>query len=107
MRTVETSITRMPEVQKSTYYLAGESLSAVKESPFPEVLKKKGFNVLLLIDPIDEYVIAQLREFDGKKLVCVSKEGLELEATEEEKKAREDEAARFGDPCKDTLLRER
>ncbi|KZT34843.1 HSP90-domain-containing protein [Sistotremastrum suecicum HHB10207 ss-3] len=81
-------ITRLPEIQKSIYYLTGESLSS------------KGFEVLLLVDPIDEYAVTQLKEFGGKKLVCVSKERLELEETEEEEKEREEEAKQFDDLCK-------
>merc|ERR1712020_27578 len=91
---------RMKENQKSIYYITGETKSAVEASPFLEGLKKKGYEVLYMVDPIDEYAIQQLREYDDKKLVCASKDGLDLEKTEEEKKKEEEEVKAFEALCK-------
>ncbi|CAB4394625.1 HSP90-domain-containing protein [Rhizophagus irregularis] len=93
-------VTRMPEKQKDIYYITGENRQAVENSPFVEVLRKKGYEVLLMTDPIDEYSVSQLKEYDGKKLVCITKEGLELDDDEEEKKKREEESKEFDDLCK-------
>jgi len=84
-------ISRMKENQKHIYYITGESKAAVEKSPFLEGLKSRGFEVLYMCDPIDEYAIQQLKDYDDKKLICATKEGLELEMTEEEKKAAEEE----------------
>jgi len=93
-------IQRMKEEQKSVFYITGESKASVAASPFMEGLKKRGLEVLYLVDPIDEYMVQQLKEYDGKKLVSITKEGLELEESEDEKKKKEEEKARFEPLCK-------
>merc|ERR1712087_493673 len=93
-------VERMKDDQKAIYYIAGESKAGVEASPFLEALKKRDLEVLFLVDPIDEYAVQQLREYDGKKLMCVTKEGLDLGLTEDEKKAAEEEKAAFEGLCK-------
>ena len=93
-------VARMKEGQNSIFYITGESKAAVASSPFLEALRKRGYEVLYLVDPIDEYMVQQLKEYDGKKLVSCTKEGLELEDTEDEKKRQEEEKARFEPLCK-------
>lgn len=87
MVTFKEYIENMHEEQKSIYYITGESKKAVENSPFIEKCKKRNYEVLYLTDPIDEYCVQQLKEYDGKSLVCVTKEGLKFEESEEEKQS--------------------
>jgi len=93
-------ITRMKDGQQSIFYITGESKAAVAASPFLEGLRKRGLEVLYLTDPIDEYMVQQLKDYDGKKLVSCTKEGLELDNTEDEKKKQEELKAKFEPLCK-------
>merc|ERR1712227_896714 len=93
-------VSRMPAEQEDIYYVTGESKKAVESSPFLEKLKKKGYEVLFMVDPIDEYAVQQLKEFEGKKLVCATKEGLKINETEDEKKTFEEQKAATEGLCK-------
>merc|ERR1712216_260308 len=95
-----TEIAENKEDQKDIYYITGEARKAVENSPFIERLKKKGYEVLYMCDPIDEYAVQQLKEYDGKKLVCCTKEGLKLEMSEDEKKQAEEQKAQFESLCR-------
>jgi len=93
-------VARMKENQKDIYYITGESKDVVSTSSFVERLKKRGFEVVYMTEPIDEYVVQQLKEFDGKNLVSITKEGLELPEDEEEKKKSEADKEKFSGLCK-------
>jgi len=93
-------VSRMPADQSDIYYVTGESKKIVETSPFIEKLKKKGYEVLYMIDPIDEYAVQQLKEFESKKLVCATKEGLKLSESEDEKKTFEEQKAATEGLCK-------
>ncbi|KAJ7295932.1 hypothetical protein O6H91_Y154900 [Diphasiastrum complanatum] len=93
-------VTRMKEGQKDIYYITGETKKAVENSPFLEKLKRKGYEVLFMVDAIDEYAVGQLKEYDGKKLVSATKEGLKIDESEEEIKKKEEKKAKFESLCK-------
>ncbi|KAH0514065.1 Heat shock protein HSP 90-alpha [Microtus ochrogaster] len=92
--------TRMKENQKHIYFITGETKDQVANSAFVERLRKHGLEVIYMIEPIDEYCVQQLKEFEGKTLVSVTKEGLELPEDEEEKKKQEEKKAKFENLCK-------
>jgi len=100
MTSLEDYVGRMDDKQAGIYYITGETKRAVETSPFLEKLKKKGYEVLYMIDPIDEYCVQQLKEFDGKKLLSATKEGLQLEEDEDEKKAFEEAKSQTEGLCK-------
>ncbi|CEF61200.1 Heat shock protein HSP 90-alpha 1 [Strongyloides ratti] len=93
-------VERMKEGQNAIYFITGESIEIVSKSSFVERLVRKGYEVIYMCDPIDEYCIAQLKEYDGKKLVSITREGLELPEDEEDKKKFEEAKVEYEKLCK-------
>jgi molecular chaperone HtpG len=92
-------VARMPEGQDKIYYITADSFLAAKNSPHLELLRKKGIEVLLLSDRVDEWLTAHLQEFDGKSLVSAAKGDLDLggiESEDERKSQEETEKAAEG-----------
>ena len=100
MTSLKDYVSRMKEGQKNIYFITGENKESVQNSAFVERLRKRGYEVLYMIDPIDEYAVQQLKEYEGKTLTAVTKEGLELPEDEEEKKKQEEDKAKYENLCK-------
>jgi len=106
---LEDYISRMQEGQKAIYYIAADSFSTAKNSPHLEIFRKKGIEVLLLSDPIDEWLTTHLNEFEGKPLASVNKGELDLEPAKEdegeESKPKKKRAKRGEKEFKDIVIR--
>ena len=97
---------RMKEGQDKIYYLAGENIKSLRNSPYLEQLQKRGYEVLFMTEAIDEYMVQSFKDFKDKKLVDITKEELDFAETDEEKKEREELESSFKDLCdfvKETL----
>merc|ERR1711874_567491 len=100
MTSLDDYVSRMDDKQPGIYYVTGESKRSVETSPFLEMLKKKGYEVIYMVDPIDEYCVQQLKEYEGKKLISATKEGLKFDEDDDEKKAFEEAKQKTEALCK-------
>merc|ERR1712147_253565 len=100
MTSLDDYVSRMDDKQPGIYYVTGESKRSVETSPFLERLKKKGYEVIYMVDPIDEYCVQQLKEYEGKKLISATKEGLKFDENDDEKEAFEEAKKKTEGLCK-------
>ena len=84
-------VKNMSDTQKQIYFISGESMKSVEDSPYMENIREKGYDILFLTDPIDEYITQHLKDFDGKQFVDISREGLDLGENKDEKEKTEKE----------------
>jgi molecular chaperone HtpG len=90
LTTLKEYVERMKEGQNEIYYLTGESRSVVENSPHLEAVKEKGYEVLYLIEPVDELLVQSLMDYEGKRLKSLGKGTIKLGSEEEQKKAQEE-----------------
>ncbi len=90
MTSLEEYVGRMKESQKSIFFMTGDSLSQITNSPYLEKLKEKSYEVLLLVDPVDEWVTENLKDYKGKAMQSIAKSGLDLDSADEKEKKEED-----------------
>jgi len=97
-------VSRMKEGQNKIYYVTAQSHTAAANSPHLEIFRKKGIEVLLLSDRVDEWMLSHLREFDGKSLASIAKGGLDLEAlADEDDKKHQEEVSEAAKPVVERL----
>lgn len=92
-------VSRMPETQKEIYYLIGDRKEGIDSNPLLEAFRSKGYEVLLMTDPIDEFMMSSLTEFSEKKFHDISRGDVDFEKTEDEKKAEESSKSEFKGLC--------
>ena len=90
MITLKEYVENMKEKQKNIYYITGESIKSLQDSPFIEQCKKLNYEVLFMVDPIDEYCMQKIKDYNGKSFVCLTKEGIKFEDNEDDNKSWEE-----------------
>lgn len=92
-------IDSMKEGQTNIYYITGESVSSLQNSPFLDYFKSKDYDVLYLVDPLDEYITQQLREYKDKKMICITKENIDLNSSENDKQEHDKNNVEYKEVC--------
>ena len=92
-------IENMKEGQTNIYYMTSDSVKSIQNSPFLDYFKSKEYEVLYLVDPLDEYITQQLRDYKEKKLLCITKENVDLNANDAEKEEHEKNNTEFKGVC--------
>jgi len=93
-------IKNMDEKQQNIYYISGDDTKLLENSPFIEKLKSKNYEIIFFTDPLDEYTVNHLKDYENKKIICATKDGLKFEETDEEKREFEDLVTSFEDLTK-------